>query len=328
MSNGNSMLAQTPDQLSQLGVQLYIDRFSLFQGRGRIAGWAFAAGRAIEALSVQAGKDVIPIASYGLESADVAAAIGESAGHCRFDERFDCDQPGVTVENAGLIIARIGGESIIVPGLMPFSLVHHDAASDVMHRFFQLASARAGGRALEIGGRTRVSTSGSALIPPGWERVGLDIVAGANVDVVGDAHRLSHLFAPDYFDAVVSVAVFEHLLMPWKVVIEMNRVMKPGAIGYIMAPQSWPIHEEPWDYFRFSRHSWTALFNKATGFEIIGAAQGEPTHMVARIMSTSTNFDSQAFGYLASSVAFRKIANTTLDWPVELADIVASHYPL
>ena len=59
---------------------------------------------------------------------------------------------------------------------------------------------------------------------------GIDIVAGENVDVVGDAHQLSEYFDEDCFDAVFSISTFEHLAMPWKAAIEINRVMKTGGV--------------------------------------------------------------------------------------------------
>ena len=51
------------------------------------------------------------------------------------------------------------------------------------------------------------------------------------MDVVGDAHTLSRHYPDAAFDAVMAFSVLEHLLMPWKLVIELNRVLKPGGIG-------------------------------------------------------------------------------------------------
>lgn len=55
----------------------------------------------------------------------------------------------------------------------------------------------------------------------------LDILPGENVDVVGDAHALVALFPAERFDAFCSVSVFEHLLMPWAVIPQINKILNP-----------------------------------------------------------------------------------------------------
>ncbi len=78
---------------------------------------------------------------------------------------------------------------------------------------------------------------------------GFDIVAGENVDVVGDAHQLSKHFSSKTFDFCFSVSVFEHLMWPWKVVLELNDVMKVGGMVFAQSHPTWPKHEIPWDFF-------------------------------------------------------------------------------
>jgi hypothetical protein len=53
-----------------------------------------------------------------------------------------------------------------------------------------------------------------------------DIKVGENVDIVGDAHRLTSLFKAGQFDFAYSISVFEHLLWPWKVALELNTDFK------------------------------------------------------------------------------------------------------
>lgn len=72
-----------------------------------------------------------------------------------------------------------------------------------------------GMRVLEVGSRNVTG----ANFPDKFdnaEYVGFDFHSGENVDVVGDAHKLSSYFAPgEQFDLIFSSAVFEHLHMPW-----------------------------------------------------------------------------------------------------------------
>jgi hypothetical protein len=91
--------------------------------------------------------------------------------------------------------------------------------------------------------------------------------------------------------------------------------------------QSWVLHEQPWDFWRFSDMGWHAIFNRLTGFEVIEAG----LHDRARIVPV--NFNSITYGmdagpaYLGSNVLFRKVGESMADWPVEPADLMKSPYP-
>tara|TARA_B110000211_G_scaffold173150_1_gene195574 strand:+ start:1052 stop:1693 length:642 start_codon:yes stop_codon:yes gene_type:complete len=88
-------------------------------------------------------------------------------------------------------------------------------------------------RVLEIGSRSLVSDSLWKKVIPNCEYTGFDVMQGKNVDVVGDAHRLSDYFPNEKFDLIISFAVFEHLAMPWIVAEEMAKLIKTGGM--------WPL---------------------------------------------------------------------------------------
>jgi predicted SAM-dependent methyltransferase len=82
---------------------------------------------------------------------------------------------------------------------------------------------------LEIGSRYVASAAIWKNVIPDCNHIGFDVIQGKNVDVVGDAHRLSEYFANNSFDLVLSVAVFEHLAMPWIVAEETSKVLDIGG---------------------------------------------------------------------------------------------------
>jgi hypothetical protein len=182
---------------------------------------------------------------------------------------------------------------------------------------------------LEIGSRARSGISRRNLFPATCSYTGFDIVAGENVDCVGDAHALSRILPAKHFDVVFSVSVWEHLCMPWLVSLELNKVMKVGALAMINTHQSWPSHEEPWDYFRFSNYSWDALFNADTGFEIVARGTGIPCVMAASQFHPSihANRVDWHYGYFATRCVAKKIGETSLSWPVDPAIIRKGNYP-
>jgi hypothetical protein len=202
-----------------------------------------------------------------------------------------------------------------------------DPAHALYPRFLEELRQRSVGHILEVGARARSGITRREAIPAGWRYTGLDVVNGPNVDVVGDAHQLSRLFPEQHFDAIMTFSTLEHLMMPWKFAIELNKALTHGAIGLFFTHHTWPLHEVPWDFWRFSDEAWKAILNRATGFEIIAAALGEPAHVVPQQLHAATNFGDAHVGYMAASVLFRKIGNTVLEWPVEIADITTTTYP-
>ncbi len=107
--------------------------------------------------------------------------------------------------------------------------------------------------------------------------VGFDFYGGENVDVVGDAHRLSSYFAADQrFDLIFSSAVFEHLYMPWVVAVEIQKLLKVGGHVYIETHFSYSSHERPWHFFQFSDMGLRALFNDSLGFDLIESGMSNP----------------------------------------------------
>jgi SAM-dependent methyltransferase len=97
--------------------------------------------------------------------------------------------------------------------------------------------------------------------------------------VVGDAHKLSQYFADEKFDAVFSLSVFEHLAMPWIVAREINRVLDIGGITFHSTHFSWPVHEIPWDFYRFSDEGLKVLFAPVLGYKILHSGFFQPVRM-------------------------------------------------
>lgn len=70
-------------------------------------------------------------------------------------------------------------------------------------------------------------------------------------------------------DAVISVNVLEHVAEPARVLAECGRVLRPGGTLYLVAPQSWRLHEVPQDFLRFTKYGLAYLLDQA-GFTVVG----------------------------------------------------------
>ncbi len=179
---------------------------------------------------------------------------------------------------------------------------------------------------LDIGGRARSKFDRSKEYP-GKEVTVVDILPGENVDIVADVHELSSVVPPDSYDAFVSVSVFEHLLMPWKVVLELNKVLKTGGIGLVHTHQTIGMHDMPWDFWRFSDTAWDALFNAKTGFEITGTILTGPQFILPFVYIPIKAHAERSLGFEGSTVIVRKIGPAQLEWPVKVQELVSSMYP-
>ncbi len=69
------------------------------------------------------------------------------------------------------------------------------------------------------------------------------------------------------FDTVISIQVLEHTPRPQPLLHEMARVLRPDGLLILSAPFSGRLHEEPYDYFRYTPHGLRAMCGEA-GLEV------------------------------------------------------------
>lgn len=108
------------------------------------------------------------------------------------------------------------------------------------------------------------------LAPHVASHIGVDhadtLHAKFEIDVFGSAYQIPE---PDCsFDSALCTAVLEHLEEPEAALRECYRLLKPGGHAIYSVPFIWHLHEEPRDFFRFSKYGLHYLFTKV-GFEIV-----------------------------------------------------------
>lgn len=104
-----------------------------------------------------------------------------------------------------------------------------------------------------------------------------DSYIGVDIETSG---RVPTLKAPDFFyngrelpfpegsfDGVLCTQVLEHVSDPRNLLAEMHRVIKPGGGLILSLPFVWQEHEEPYDFFRFTRFGIVDLLGQS-GFEV------------------------------------------------------------
>jgi SAM-dependent methyltransferase len=92
-----------------------------------------------------------------------------------------------------------------------------------------------------------------------WTYRGIDLAAGANVDIVlKDPYHWREIRS-DSVDVVISGQAFEHIEFFWLTMLEIARVLKPDGLCCLIAPSGGPEHRYPVDCWRFYPDGFTAL---------------------------------------------------------------------
>lgn len=93
-----------------------------------------------------------------------------------------------------------------------------------------------------------------------------DIPPNNALNIAGNVMFLP--FKDGSFDGLICTQVLEHVPKPWEAVVQMGRVLKPGGKLLLTVPFFYPLHDEPYDYFRFTSHGVGQLISEA-GFKIL-----------------------------------------------------------
>jgi SAM-dependent methyltransferase len=89
-----------------------------------------------------------------------------------------------------------------------------------------------------------------------------DVILGEGADYVCDLHDLP--FPDDSFDAVIAVAVLEHVADPFRCASEIARVLRPGGYVYSVTPFMQQVHMGRYDFTRFTFLGHRRLFRHFT----------------------------------------------------------------
>lgn len=112
--------------------------------------------------------------------------------------------------------------------------------------------------------------------------IGLDLYSPTNSNVNLADYYYDGLVVPfkdNYFDSFFSSEVFEHVFNLEDMLSEIRRVLKKDANGLLTIPFNFELHEEPYDYARYTPYSLKFLLEKS-GFEVLN------------IIPTTSNFSS------------------------------------
>jgi SAM-dependent methyltransferase len=128
-----------------------------------------------------------------------------------------------------------------------------------------------------------------------------------SLDTLADLARLP--FAADTFDAAVNIVTLEHVRDPALVISEIARVLRPGGRLLLVTPLEWEEHQQPHDYFRYTRYGVRHLLERAG----MVAESLEPAGGIFRVLARRLFNAGQAVPWLMPLFALPALAVPVLD---------------
>ncbi len=96
--------------------------------------------------------------------------------------------------------------------------------------------------------------------------IGIDFPGTGLIDVYASGLQLP--FSSSSFDSILCNEVLEHVPEPSMLFAEAARVLKPGGYLLLTTPQTWGLHLEPYDFYRYTPYGLRYLATKH-GLEVL-----------------------------------------------------------
>lgn len=135
-------------------------------------------------------------------------------------------------------------------------------------------------------------THGALFAEHDAEVIGVDVIDGANVDVVLDRpYRLP--FKSNSVDVVISGQVFEHIPFFWATVLEIARVLRPGGVFLMTVPSRGHKHMivDCWRYYDDGVRAMGAF----SGLVVREARTDFPVRRPGRVFRVPTNASTDGY---------------------------------
>lgn len=134
------------------------------------------------------------------------------------------------------------------------------------YRWIERHQARLRAPVLEIGSRhyAKETSSDFRSLCAAYDYLGVDMSAGANVDLVVDFTKnfaeVDRALGGRRFGTMLCLSVMEHVSDIVSFANNLTAITAPGGVLFLSVPFSWRFHGYPSDYFRFTPEGVKQLF--------------------------------------------------------------------
>lgn len=137
---------------------------------------------------------------------------------------------------------------------------------------------------------------------PGKKYVGDDMQDGIGVDIILNLHHID--LPSESVGTVLILDTLEHVEFPRKAIEEVHRILKPNGLIVISSAMNYPIHDYPYDYWRFTPEAFRSLLKSFTSSSVDFAGESDFPHTVVGI----------GFKWLISKSAMNEFTKKIKHW--------------
>ncbi len=116
---------------------------------------------------------------------------------------------------------------------------------------------------------------------PEKKYVGADMREGPGVDIIINLHKIN--LPSESVGTVLILDTLEHVEFVRKAIEETHRILKPNGILIISSVMNFPIHDYPYDYWRFTPEAFRSLLKPFTSSFVDFAGESNFPHTVVGI---------------------------------------------
>jgi SAM-dependent methyltransferase len=188
-----------------------------------------------------------------------------------------------------MICRRMPALLRIMPGALQRHVLHFEASIETAVKEFA-STLPVAAAVLDAG----AGEGQYASLFPAQRYIGVDLGIGdtawsyRDLDAVADLSALP--FPAGTFDACLNVVTLEHVREPAQVLSELFRTLKPGGRLLLITPHEWEEHQEPHDYFRYTRYGLDYLLRRCGFAEIAIRPVGGFFRLLSRRLLNGVQF--------------------------------------
>jgi len=116
---------------------------------------------------------------------------------------------------------------------------------------------------------------------PNKKYVGADMRKGAGVDVILNLHKID--LPSESVGTVLLLDTLEHVEFPKKAIEEIHRVLKSRGTIIMSSVMNFPIHDHPYDYWRFTPEAFKSLLSPFETVIVDSAGEEDFPHTIVGV---------------------------------------------
>lgn len=116
---------------------------------------------------------------------------------------------------------------------------------------------------------------------PNKKYIGADMRPGPGVDRVLDLHQID--LPDESVGTVLMLDTLEHVEYPRRAMDEVRRILKPEGVLILGSVMNFPIHDYPYDYWRFTPEAFRSLLKTFSHAVVVAAGESLFPHTIVGV---------------------------------------------